>query len=171
MKVLDLLEEKALLEKLYNCICMNMEVIGREPIITAEKARKNFKQMQEDVTRHTEICDKLAEVNARTFIETDGRRMSVATALDSIRASANDSLMTFMPSPQNRVEKDLFFEVTSKIAYNIETAKWDEDDFANGRIVDPNNLIEKETWYKDFSKLYTTKLIYAVQRSNAITEV
>ncbi|SEW38794.1 hypothetical protein [[Clostridium] fimetarium] len=171
MKVLDLLEEKALLGKRYNSICMNIEIIGRAPIITDEKARKNFKQMQEDVKRYTEICDKLAEVNARTFIETDGRRMSVATALDSIRLSANDGIMTYMPGIQNRDEKDLYFEVNSRISYNIDTAKWNEDDFNDGKLVDPNNLIQKEDWYKDFAKVYTTKLTYAVQRSNAITEV
>lgn len=171
MKVLDLLEEKALLGKRYNSIYMNMEIIGRESSLTAEKARKNFKQMQEDITRYTEICDKLAEVNARTFIEIDGRRMSIATALNSIRASENDCLMTYIPNPQNRAEKDLYFELTSKIAYNIDAAKFDEDDCFAGKTIDPNNLTQKEDWYKDFSKLYATKLKYAVHRSNANTEV
>lgn len=177
MKLIDLIEEKAILQQRFSNSFAESAVIGREGSIDPQKAKEVFKNYQTAMKRYDEITDKLNLTMSKTFIKIDDRRISVSTALECIRKGNQLMYSQFgMNLPFNTSDDlDLFHCVNARVASQIQTNSvvWHdvEDEFSTGKILDPNGLMENAEFYKHFNSDYLVRLKIAVHKAVVVTEV
>lgn len=177
MKLIDLIEEKAILQQRFSNSFAESSVIGREGSIDLQKAKEVFKNYQTAIHRYDEITDKLNLVMSKTFIKVDDRKISVATAMECIRKGGQLLYSQFsMGLPFNTSDDlDLFHCINARVASQIQTCStiWhdDEDEFSANKVLDPNGLLDSMEFYKHFSSDYLVKLKIAVHKAVVVTDV
>ena len=178
MKIIDLMEEKEILQQRFSDTFFETQVIGREGSFAPQKAKTVFNNYHIAMKRYDEISDKLNQVMSKTFVKVDDRKISVATAMECIRIGGRLIYSQLgVQAPFSKTDDlDLYYSINSRIACQIQmsTSKWnsdDEDDLAGTKLIDPNGVLEKNEFYKYFCTDYLVKLKMAVQRAIVLTDV
>ena len=179
MKIIDLIEEKAILSQRFTSP-YDTCVIGREFSIDPQKAREVLASYQTAMKRCDEINDQLNSIMSQTFIKIDNREISVRTALDYIRRgsqllSPSFGLMGQLPFNASD-DVDLYYVLQARIGSQIDAcySRWveeDDEDVYSSKIVDPNNCLADRDYYRYFSTDYMVRLTMAVQRAVVVTDV
>jgi hypothetical protein len=172
------MEEKTILQQRFSSSFSESAVIGREGSLDPQRAKEVFQNYQIAIKRYDEITDKLNLVMSKTYVEVDNRKISVASAIESIRKGGQLLYSQFGMGalPFNTSDDlDLYFHINSRVASQIQTCStiWhdDEDEFSGTKILDPNELMEKKEFYKNFNTDYLIRLKTAVQKAVVLTDV
>lgn len=176
MKLIDLIEEKSILQKKfadYN----NEDIIGKEGAFDLQKSRDTFRSYQTAMKRFDEINNILNAVSSRTCVKIDEREISLATAIDYIRIRERfDNINCGVGIGQKAFDIDsidLYYSINTRIANQIDLSsyRWGDNESANVKVLDPNGVLLKKKYYQDFESDYLVKLVIAVQKAYVLTDV
>lgn len=182
MKIIDLIEEKYILQKRFTYSFNNEDIIGVEDFVNAQRSKESFRAYQSAIKRFDEINDQLNQISSRTYIKIDDREISLATAMGYIRVGGRTAFAPnlnectgFNPlqSAFGTNDIDLYYVIHTRIADQIFCTSLDKnsEELANARVIDPNGVLSKKEYYKNFETDYIVKLMTAVQKAIVFTEV